>query len=42
MLVAPDAAMLEGMTRDPAAGGPYVMWDGTPYAHVMIPIADRP
>jgi hypothetical protein len=42
MLVAPDPAMLAGIPRDPSAGGPYVMWDGTPYAHVMIPVADRP
>ena len=42
MLIAPDAAMLSNMPRDPNAGGPYVMWDGTPYAHVMIPTADRP
>ncbi|MDX1740001.1 MAG: hypothetical protein R3178_01860, partial [Rhodothermales bacterium] len=42
MLVAPDPAMLAGIPRDPSTGGPYVMWDGTPYAHVMIPVADRP
>ncbi len=41
MLIAPDAAMLAGLSRDPQAGGPYVMWDGTPYAHVMIPVAER-
>ena len=42
LLIVPEAAMLEGITRDPNIGGPYVMWDGTPYAHVMVPIADRP
>ncbi len=41
MIIAPDAAMLSGITRDPSRGGPYVMWDGTDYAHVMVPIADR-
>ena len=33
--------MLEGITDDPHAGGPYVMWGDTPYAHIMIPIEDR-
>lgn len=34
--------MLAGITRDPHAGGPYVMWGDTPYAHIMIPIGARP
>ena len=34
--------MLTGITRDPHAGGPYVMWGDTPYAHIMIPIGERP
>ena len=25
---------------DPATGGPYIMWPGTPYAHLMVPVAD--
>jgi hypothetical protein len=29
--------MLEGMSTDPDNGGPYVMWRGTDFAHVMIP-----
>lgn len=24
---------------DSESGGPYVMWAGTPYAHLMVPIA---
>jgi hypothetical protein len=40
MLLVPDASALEGMPTDPANGGAYVMWKGTPYAHVMVPIAD--
>ena len=24
-------------TLDPENGGPYVMWKGTPYAHIMVP-----
>lgn len=39
MLLVPDpATSLQGMSTDPASGGPYVMWAGTDYAHVMIPI----
>ena len=39
MIVVPKA-MLEGITDDPSQGGPYVMWGDTPYAHLMVPIAD--
>ncbi|MGH7477576.1 MAG: hypothetical protein ACRELD_15015 [Longimicrobiales bacterium] len=38
MMVVPDVAALEGMTDDPANGGPWVMWRGTPYAHIMMPV----
>jgi hypothetical protein len=38
MLIAPDPALLSGIPSDPASGGPYVMWRGTPLVHVMIPI----
>lgn len=34
--------LLEGLTTDPDRGGPYVMWKGTPYAHIMIPLGPRP
>lgn len=40
MIIVPKAA-LEGITNDPHAGGPYVMWGDTDYAHIMIPLADR-
>ena len=40
MILVPDPAMLEGISTDPNNGGPYVMWKGTPYAHVMVPTAD--
>ena len=39
MVVVPDPAQLEGMPTDPHNGGPWVMWKGTKYAHVMAPIA---
>lgn len=41
MLILPKAA-LGGVTTDPHAGGPYVMWADTPYAHLMIPVGERP
>ena len=39
MLLVPDSKLLDGVPTDPHAGGPFVMWKGTPYAHVMVPIA---
>jgi len=41
MMLVPDLAMLEGMSTDPHNGGPYVMWRGTDFAHVMIPTPAR-
>lgn len=38
MLIVPDNEALKDLPTDPASGGPYVMWRGTPYAHVMIPV----
>ena len=37
MLIVPKE-LLEGITDDPATGGPYVMWKDTDYAHIMIPV----
>jgi hypothetical protein len=42
MLLLPDAKMLDAYPSDPMAGGPYVMWKGTKYAHVMVPVAEMP
>lgn len=42
MLLFPNAQALESFPTDPWAGGPYVMWKGTPYAHVMMPVGPRP
>ena len=42
MLFVPDAKALAGMPTDWKSGGPYVMWAGTPYAHLMIPTARQP
>jgi hypothetical protein len=37
MIIVPNAADLAGLADNPSAGGAYVMWKGTPYAHVMLP-----
>ena len=39
MIVVPDVKSLDGMSTDPNNGGPYVMYAGTPYAHIMAPVA---
>jgi hypothetical protein len=40
MITVPDAAMLEGMSRDPS-DPVYVMWGDTPYAHIMVKVAEE-
>ena len=42
MLLFQDPKMLDSYPTDPKNGGPWVMWKGTPYAHIMIPVAQRP
>ncbi|HRY26139.1 MAG: hypothetical protein R3D28_22555 [Geminicoccaceae bacterium] len=42
MMIVPDPAALEGLPTTLDTDGPYVMWSGTPYAHIMIPIDNRP
>ena len=42
MVAVSDLTMLEGISTDPNNGGPFVMWKGTPYAHIMIPTVPRP
>jgi hypothetical protein len=42
MILVPDERMLAAVTKDPNAGVPYVMWAGTPYAHIMMPVGPRP
>ena len=42
MLLTPDAKALDAYPTDPKAGGPWVMWKGTKYAHVMVPVAAMP
>ncbi|MCP4299484.1 MAG: nuclear transport factor 2 family protein, partial [Gammaproteobacteria bacterium] len=40
MILAP-AELLGSFPTDPENGGPYVMWKGTPYAHLMVPVGAR-
>ncbi|HSM37680.1 MAG TPA: hypothetical protein VK837_14860 [Longimicrobiales bacterium] len=42
MILVPDHAAFESISTDPHNGGPWIMWPGTPYAHIMIPIDSYP
>ena len=39
MILVPDSAALDGLSTDPK-DSVYVMWKGTPYAHIMVKIAE--
>ncbi len=39
MVLYQDPKMLDAYPTDPKSGGPWVMWKGTPYAHVMVPVS---
>ena len=41
MILYPASVDISHLPRIPSAGGPYVMWDGTPLVHVMAPLTDR-
>jgi hypothetical protein len=38
MVVLPRESQLGAFPTDPGNGGPWVMWKGTPYAHLMVPV----
>lgn len=38
MVIVPDPAMLDAFPTQHGSGVPYVMWKGTPYAHLMVPV----
>jgi hypothetical protein len=38
MFITPNPALIAAIPTDPKTGGPFVMWKGTPYAHVMVPV----
>lgn len=40
MLLVPGGFDAAVFTTDHASGFPYIMWEGTPYEHLMIPVAD--
>jgi hypothetical protein len=42
MVIVPDPAQLEGLPDTPTEDGAYVMWKGTPYVHIMVPVGPRP
>ena len=39
MLLPADPSRIDAVTTDHRSGGPFQMWKGTPYAHVMIPVS---
>jgi hypothetical protein len=42
MLLVPGGFDAKQFTTDPASGFPYIMWDGTPYEHLMVPVVAMP
>jgi hypothetical protein len=42
MVLLPDPKLLDTMPTDPHGGGAWVMWKGTKYAHLMVPINPVP
>ena len=34
--------MFDNISTDPTNGGPWIMWPGMPYAHIMILIDSYP
>ena len=40
MLLMPEELDQSVFSTDHASGGPYVMWAGTPYEHIMMPVAE--
>ncbi|HET9984566.1 MAG TPA: hypothetical protein VFQ38_13300 [Longimicrobiales bacterium] len=39
MVLVPNTASLQGLPTTRQSSAPYVMWSGTPYAHLMVPVA---
>ncbi len=42
MVLVPDQKLLDTLPTDPHTGGAWVMWKGTKYAHIMVPINPVP
>jgi hypothetical protein len=41
MVLMADSKALDALPTDPKNGGPWVMWKGTPCAHLMVPVSPR-
>jgi|TARA_R110002012_G_scaffold91404_1_gene222578 hypothetical protein len=41
MLITPDPSVFDGIPTTINTDGPYVMWSGTPYVHLMVPLDKR-
>jgi hypothetical protein len=39
MVLVPDSKALDRYPTDPRTGGRWVMWKGTPFAHLMVPVS---
>jgi hypothetical protein len=39
MVLPADPSRIAAVPTDHRSGGPYQMWKGTPYAHIMVPVA---
>ena len=42
MVLTPDSRQLDALPTDWHSGGPWVMWKGTKYAHIMVPTTPMP
>jgi hypothetical protein len=42
MILSPVSLDTTLFSTDPNSGGPYVMWAGTPYEHIMMPVQAEP
>jgi hypothetical protein len=42
MILTSDANQLNTLSTDPHNGGPWVMWKGSKYAHIMVPLVPMP
>lgn len=40
MLLLPGDLVQSGFSPDHQSGGPWIMWAGTPYEHIMMPVAE--
>ncbi len=38
MLISSNPKAFDASSTDPANGGPYGRWKGTPYVHLMVPV----